>query len=390
MFRKTVLALAATVLMFPAVIAFAGGDEDMDSESRDADTGLIDFLKNVSVGIYIDMGYEYNFNNPKSGENAFRSLDPDHNEFELHMAQLSLEKTPTGNKTLGDYIGFRIDLSFGEDAERIHAGGLGEDDQPFDLTQAYINILAPIGNGLNIYAGKFVTLAGFEVIEAKGNPNITRSFLFGLAIPFTHTGIRLAYATGPVTLTVGLNNGWDVVDDNNDGKTIETQIALELERASFYLTGYFGPEDDGVDSDWRELITFVGSVTPVEPLTLSFDLDFGWEQDFNFEAGQDDAFWWGIAGYVVYEISPVFSMALRGEFFDDNDGVRTGFEQQMWEITPTLSIKPFAGRSGLENLEFRVEYRHDQSNEDVFEDSDGDFKDTQDTIAFQLLYYFST
>jgi hypothetical protein len=38
-----------------------------------------------------------------------------------------------------------------------------------------------------------VTLAGYEVIEAWKDPNITRSILFGFAIPFTHTGIRANY-----------------------------------------------------------------------------------------------------------------------------------------------------------------------------------------------------
>jgi hypothetical protein len=305
------------------------------------------------------------------------------------MAQLSFEKVPTMEGGVGDYIGFRTDLAFGKDAERIHAAGLGEEDQPFDLTQAYIHVLAPVGNGLNIYAGKYVTLAGFEVIEAKDNPNITRSFLFGLAIPFTHTGVRMSYGVGPATLTIGVNNGWDNVDDNNDGKTIESQLAFESENASLYVTGYFGPEQDGVDGDWRELITIVGSYSPIESLTLSVDLDLGWEQSVNFDVMEKDVFWWGVAGYVVYEINPMLSVALRGEYFQDDDGARTGFEQKMWEITPTLSIKPFVGHRTFDNLEFRVEYRHDQSDERVFEDSNGSLKKSQDTVALQLLYYFT-
>jgi len=40
-------------------------------------------------------------------------------------------------------------------------------------------------------AGKFVTLAGSEVIWSPSNSNFSRSILFG-AIPFTHTGVRAA------------------------------------------------------------------------------------------------------------------------------------------------------------------------------------------------------
>ena len=161
-------------------------------------------------------------------------------------------------------------------------------------------------------------------------------------------------------------------------------------RYSLYVTGYFGPEQDSVDGDWRELITIVGSLSPLDALTLYVDLDFGWEQDADLGGGiEDDAFWWGIAGYVTYEVSDMVTLALRGEVFDDSDGVRTGIEQTLWEITPTIAIKPFPGNDKLDDLVFRLEYRHDQSDEDAFEDSDGDFQDTQDTIALQLYYTFS-
>ena len=358
---------------------------------RAEDDGFVKFLRSVSVGAYVDTAYEYNFNNPKSGQNQFRSLDPDHNEFEIHLFQLSLHKEPTLGEGPGGYVGFGVKLSFGEDADRIHAAGLGVSDDSFDLQEAYINLLLPWGNGLSIKAGKFVTLAGYEVIEAKDNPNASRSLLFGLAIPFTHTGVRVSYPIGAVTLTLGLNNGWDVVDDNNDGKTIETQVAVELDRASFYLTGYFGPEADGVDGDWRELITFVGTVEVAPRFSVGFDLDFGWEQDVNVAPDvEENAFWWGLAGYLIYDVSPRLSLVLRAEVFDDSDGFRTGTEQTMWEVTPTVSVKPFADRPGLDNLELRFEYRHDQSDEDVFEKDDGSLTDTQDTFTVQLLYWFTT
>jgi len=380
MLRKLALAVLLMAVIVP--ISPSHAEEAQNSE-------LVKLLNNVNVGFYLDTGYEFNFNQPKSGENQFRSLDPQDNEFEIHAAELSFEKLPSIEKSVADYVGFRIDLLFGEDANRVSAAGLSSDT--VDLTQAYINVLAPIGNGLNIYAGKFVTLAGFEVIESKGNPNITRSFLFGLAIPFTHTGVRLSYPTGPLTFTVGLNNGWDVVDDNNDGKTIESQVALDLGIASFYLTGYFGPEQDGVDGDYRELITFVGTGNLTDLITVSFDLDLGWEQGVGQPAGgEKDVFWRGVAGYVTYEFNPTVSLTVRGEVFKDGDGSRTGFNQRLWEFTPTLSIKPFQdNKNNLGNLEFRAEYRHDQSDKDVFENDNGGLEDTQDTIALQLLYSFS-
>src|SRR5436309_5327290 len=86
-----------------------------------------------------------------------------------------------------------------------------------DLEEAYGAYKVPLGSGLTVKAGKFVTLLGYEVIESPNNLNFSRSFLFGLAIPFTHVGALLSYSpTERLTVTAGPVVGWDVAKDNND------------------------------------------------------------------------------------------------------------------------------------------------------------------------------
>jgi hypothetical protein len=58
-----------------------------------------------------------------------------------------------------------------------------------DIEQSYLSYLAPMGRGLQIDVGKFVTQHGAEVIEAKDNWNYSRSLLFALAIPYYHMGV---------------------------------------------------------------------------------------------------------------------------------------------------------------------------------------------------------
>lgn len=369
-------------------------EELMVAEEKKDEGGqaFLDFIKSIKPSFYVDTAYQYNFNNPRSGLNQLRVFDVEHNEFDLHLFQLAFKKTPITEGGLADLIGFGVKLSFGEDADIFAASGLGDPDDEFDLQEAYIHVLAPVGNGLDIYAGKYVTLAGAEVIESKDNFNFSRSFLFGFAIPFTHTGVKVHYPAGPLDFILGVNNGWDNVDDNNDGKTIESRIGLNLGIFSLGVVGYFGPEQEGVDGDWRELIDVVATLTPLENLILQVNLDFAWEQgvtNADLALDEEGVFWWGIAGYVVYDINDVFRLALRGEYFDDSDGFRTGTDQQLFEITPTLSIKPFCNKGRLDNLVLRFEYRFDYSDEDSFEDDDGNFEDTQHTIATELIYYFS-
>ena len=362
--------------------------------------GFLSFFDSIDLGFYVDTTYQYVFNRGSRNDLQLRPLYPDNEQFSINAFTVSVSKTPTLEGGVMDLIGFRADILFGEQAPLLASNGLSSD--VVDPYQAYLQFLAPVGNGINFYAGKFVTLAGYEVIEAKDNPNITRSILFGFAIPFTHTGIRADYSAGPLTLTAGLNNGWDQVKDLNDNVTIESQIAFShsggvISDLWFGVTGYFGREPGdlgfGETNGWRELITAVGTVTFNDWLTFIVDADFGWQQDiiFNELGGDESVSWWGIAGYVVAQVHPAIQLALRGEYFDDEDGFRTGTAQKVFELTPTISVRPFkgliAGNRFIDNFEARAEFRWDHSDEDFFETKGGGFEENQYGVMGQLLYW---
>ncbi len=368
--------------------------------------GVLTFFDSIDLGFSVDTTYQYVFDRDTSNSIQLRSLYPDNNEFSINAFTISVGKTPTMGGGVMDLLGFKADILFGEQAPLLASNGLSSD--VVDPYQAYLQVLAPVGNGINIYAGKFVTLAGYEVIEAKNNPNITRSILFGFAIPFTHTGIRADYTAGPVTLTAGLNNGWDQVKDLNDDKTIEGQIAFSHSGGAISdlwigVTGYFGRELVEVSDDvasassngWRELVTVVGSLTLNEWLTFVVDADFGWQQDVILVPGAEaeNVSWWGIAGYVVMDVHPAVTLAVRAEYFDDKEGFRTDFAggQKLFEVTPTIAFKPFKGliaaNKFLDNFEARAEFRWDRSDEEYFETEDGTFSKNQYGLTGQLLYW---
>jgi len=74
-------------------------------------------------------------------------------------------------------------------------------------------------------------------------------------------------------------------------------------------------------------------------------------------------------------------MAVRGEYFNDKDGVRTGIAQELKEITLTADFKI------AKNLLVRPEYRHDWSDKNAF-DSQHNLLDSksQNTIALGVMY----
>src|SRR6202011_1279626 len=98
-----------------------------------------------------------------------------------------------------------VDVMAGEDARVLHAAEDGHDNT-VDIRQAFIQYAA---GPVTVIAGKYVTLAGAEVINPTLNTNFSRSLLF-FEEPLTHTGIRGSYVlTEEFTVSGGANNGWN-------------------------------------------------------------------------------------------------------------------------------------------------------------------------------------
>src|SRR5204863_1094837 len=157
----------------------------------------------LNVSGYIDAGYSYANKNVGTGGFTDRVFDSQNNSFALHQFGLQVAKQPSRG------FGGVVNITAGTDAQVIHAFPETNVAVPpastsmFDITQAYGQYAS---GSLTLMAGKFVTLAGSEVIASTGNMNVSRSMLFG-AIPFTHTGVRAGYAmSNIVTLYGGMNN----------------------------------------------------------------------------------------------------------------------------------------------------------------------------------------
>jgi hypothetical protein len=348
------------------------------SEAKPAGLSVDDLKKLLGLSIYVQGGYNYNFENPASRENDLRVFDQQENSFLLDMAQILFNKDPQ----LGE-IGYRFKLTAGETAKYIHSAGLGGDNDEFDLTEAYIDYMAPLGKGLKLEFGKFATPAGAEVIEAKDDFNYSRSFLFNYAVPFTHTGLMAGYTfSDVVAVNVYAVNGWDDAVDNNNGKTGILSINLTpIEEIGLLFNFMYGPEENNDNSDNRLLFDWVGTFKATKSLTLVVNTDYATEE--HAAAGNGTAEWYGVAGYVKYDFCDYFSATVRGEYFDDKNGVRTtvdgvsGIPQELKEITFTPEFKIAKG------LILRPEYRHDWSSKNAF---DLGKKDSQDTVALGLMY----
>lgn len=343
-----------------------------------------DAVKNaLGMSVYLQGGYTYNGNASStttgSGENDLRWLDHKANSFGLDLAELIFLKDAASGTA-----GYKVKLSAGETAKLIHSVGLGDAGlDSFDITEAFVSYSAPVGSGLRFDFGKMGTFIGAEVMEAKDNANYSRSFLFNYAEPLTHTGLKVSYAFNDVVnAAVFLVNGWDNATDNNKGKSFGLSVGVApMEMFSASVNVIQGPEQTDNNRDNRTLIDIVATIKPIKPLSIILNYDDGKEENVDgtlLPSGiTTDAKWSGLSGIVKYDFNETYSIAVRGEYFDDKDGYRTGTVQKLKEVTVTPEIRLDGG------LIVRPEYRHDTSDQESFDNST---KKTQDTIALGVMY----
>jgi Putative beta-barrel porin-2, OmpL-like. bbp2 len=385
------LAAAATTAAREAAAASSAADAqgpaapaDPQAPAAPAENPTLKFFAGTELSGFVDTYYSYNFNKPAVGApfgtsgvtvfNQLHNFDVAHNAFSLSLAEVALEKKPTAESRGG----FRVDLDYGSAAAMVAGFEPGGTTLYQNIQQAYVSYLAPAGKGsVQLDIGKFVTPAGFEVIEAKDNWNYSRGLLFALAIPYYHMGMRAAYSPNDKFSVTGfLFNGWNNVVDNNTGKSVGVSLTAKPTGAFTIIENYIGgPETTGDNTPWRHLSDTVLTYTVSKAASVAFNYD--WAKD-------GDAQWQGAALYLKYQANDWFAVTPRYELFKDRDGFATGAAQNVQDFTLTTEFKHKDG------VIMRIEYRGDFSNTPYFLKETSELKKNQQALTIAWIYAFSS
>jgi hypothetical protein len=303
----------------------------------------------VAASYYESNGYPFNIH----------QFDTRHDTFQLDEAGFQLGYQP--KQGFGAYV----DLIAGEDARSLHILEDGNDNT-FDIRQAFIQYAT---GPLTVIAGKFVTLAGAEVMNPTGNTNFSRSLLYTESEPIDHSGVRATYAASDtLSFIVGVNDGWNTTSTDFGSKTGEAGVSWTPNKIfSVSASGYFGKEEylPGtsflVEGD-RTLLDLVATYNATSALT--FIVNFDWDQQADaFGVGSHTATWDGIAGYANYAFNAQWRTSFRLEYLEDKDGFLTDTPpdgQHLWEGTLTFGYAPTA------HFELRLEGRYDTAQTKFF------------------------
>jgi len=338
----------------------------------------------VTVSGYID--YSYNDLSTDQGSTIYRAYDTERRGFALQMADLSVGYLPASG-----FGGF-AELNYGSDA-KVNSFFADPTTAPnnFDAQQLYMQYAS---GPFALLAGKFDTIAGYEVIQAPNDVNFSRSYLFSFLEPAFHTGLRGTYTpSDTLKFTVGVNNGWNVnkksfkpavgtPPDSPTGNTLELGVsATPVKMFSIAGAYYSGQESGATEAGTRSLLDLVATLNATD--ALAFVLAYDNVKQEHGLAGGSDAKADGIAGYVNYQFTKMWRVSLRTEEFKDKDGLFSAFgsEQKLKETTLTVGYAP------ADSLELRAEYRQDKSDQQPFTES-GNPTDKMHSLALEALYKF--
>jgi hypothetical protein len=315
--------------------------------------------RKLELSGFVDGFYSYNANQPADRENFFPGVGTSgkrDSEFALNLAQVDLVMDAAP-------VGFHIALGFGHATEVVHAAELDPDTWEH-VVRASMQYQTKVGRGLLLEGGIYPCHVGFEAFQTKDNWNYTRSWLGELS-PYYQAGVKAAYPFSERwSGQLHLINGWQMIEDVNRGESVGWQVAYGGEKLTWSLNGIVGPElADPRDHDLR---TFVDTVVVYEA-TPSFTLGGSIDAARQENALGANAEWWGAGLYGRYAPPDSRSaVAVRTEYYDDDDGAISGTAQTLKEVTLTFEHRP------VESLILKLEGRYDRSDAPVFAGDDVD------------------
>lgn len=384
----------AEKLLEPGWLSLDNSVGVLDSKIADGKTALQNALFGINISGYLDTSYQWGSNHPRNPNfMSGRYFDQDYNEIDWNDFHLELDKP---EKDWG--VGFHLAGDFGETGKLLRQATLWgktlHREPSAELRESYITTTIPIGEGIQVKGGLFVTPLGTEILLTPGsyNDQISRSFAFNYAIPIRHLGTIFSYPfLKTLTGSMGIVTGWDDPYDNNGSPSglwgVNFTPADAFGLASNIVVG---PEQAGNTNNVRFTWSNVATVKPIDPLTLLLEYTFGVEKKAPTPTGNKNAQWYALAATGVWSWTDRFSTSLRTELFLDEGASRTQglgatkpiFSASLGEVTMSATYK------FTKMFLWRGEFRQDWANRAVFKVGANNADTNQTTLEMQLLYQF--
>jgi hypothetical protein len=357
----TLALIGAGVVSLPAMVAHA-------EESTNV---VLTALSTTTISGYVETSAHWN---PGTGNANLPTYSPNGRPgglkadgFNLDVVALTFSKPPGE----GDWsAGYNATLLFGPDAVGYNnSPGAGPSD--FSLKDAYVDLHAPLGNGLDLKLGTFTEILGYEVYEAGNNPNYTRSYGYEIE-PTALTGALATYQFSKViSAQAGIADTWSAGLNNRSNppksesfKTYMGAATLTAPDSLGFLAGstLSGGIINGFDTGSQAIKTswYVGGTfkTPCKCLTVGLAYDY-----VNLansvapgalapRSGYQSA----AAAYLLWQATEKLAFNTRVDYFSQSEYLAAaGTPEEVFALTETVQYDLW------KNVVSRLEFRWDHS-----------------------------
>ena len=339
--------------------------------------------------------------------------------FNLNVVKLRLEKVLDESEWAA---GYRAELLFGPDAvgynTSANATGGGALAQDFSIKDAYVQLRAPVGNGLDFKLGSFSTIGGYEVFESGDNANYSRSYAWQ-AEPTQHTGLLMSYKVADaLTIKAGVANTFSAGINARTAKS-----ATGNESRKTYIGGLFltAPESMGAlkgatltgtitkgfangggllgaTSDTTAYFFGVTTPTGLAGLTAGLSYDYIGSQANKLTGGKSGYFN-ALGAYMSYQATEKLKFNGRGEYASSTAGVISGFTGgpiganvvggKEKVMAATLDVDYNLWANVVSRLEVRWDHDLSKRNDGaLFDTAAGNGAKNQYLVALNVIYKF--
>jgi hypothetical protein len=395
---STILNITNTMKCNPWTVALMGvGLVSLPAvlHAEEKPSALQTALSTTTLSGYVDTSAHWN---PGTGNANLPNYTPNGvaagskaDGFNLDVVNITLAH-PVGEGDWG--AGYNVTLLFGPDATGYNTSFFGNGTQAatsdFSLKDTYVDLRAPIGNGLDLKLGTFTEILGYEVFEAGNNPNYTRSFGYEIE-PTALTGALATYQiSSAFTAMFGIANTWSAGVNSRafppvapgpnakaeSFKTYMGSLAFTAPTNTGFLAGstISGGIISGYDefNDAQKTSYYIGATvnTPVTGLKAGIAFDYVTLGNNNLGVdpadptatlAENSGYQYAIGLYLAFQATEKLGFYTRGEYESQSgylaqralvNGV--GFPKSGYEFTQTIQYDLW--KNVLARLEFRWDH----------------------------------
>ena len=326
----------------------------------------IDSVGPLSISGQVDAYFKANSNKVSSSKTSYTNQQG----FGLGMVNLAVSKD-------NGKIGFVADLMFGPRAEETNYYYSGS---PALIKQLFVTYKP--SDKVKFTLGNFMTFVGYELVEASNNLNYSMGYNYTNG-PFFHTGLKADIVlTDKLSAMVGVFNQTDtkgklgLIDARLDSKKkiVCGQLAYVSGPLKIYLNGLSGKTPDSTSTTTLDLTT---SLQATEKLGLGFNL-LSYSQSKEKTTGK----FLGAALYANAALGSNFILALRGELFQDKDGLKYAATDN------TITAVTLSGNIKIDGFTLIPEIRFDSAKKEIWADDKGKSKKGETSFILAAVYKF--